>query len=249
MPIRAVLFDVGDTLWHSAAAPPADVFRAKAAERAATFLAERGIACDDPGALARRCWTALEDAMRAARSGDRVEPDYGEVARRAVAEMGLAFSISDGAEFMEAIYVSGAEGGKTAYHDARPTLDALRERGLKLGIVTNRAFGGERFRSDLAEAGLDIGWDTVSISVEVGYLKPHAAPFRFALEELKLQPADAVMVGNSLLEDVGGAQALGIRAAWKRSRPDADGVEPDFAFDELGELLAWPLLRPGCSHG
>lgn len=246
MPIRAVLFDVGDTLWHSAAAPPADVFRTKAAERAAAFLAGRGIAFDDPGALARKCWTALEDAMRSARAGNRVEPDYGEVAQRAAMEMNVAFTPRDGTAFMEAIYVSGAEGGKVAYDDALLTLETLRERGMKLGIVTNRAFGGERFRSDLAEAGLDIGWDAVAVSVEVGFLKPHAAPFLFALEELAMEPAEAVMVGNSLLEDVGGAQALGIRAAWKRSRPDAEGIEPDWTFDELTGLLAWPLLRPGC---
>ena len=51
------------------------------------------------------------------------------------------------------------------------------------------------------------------------------------------------MVGNSLAEDVAGAQALGIAAAWKRSAPDAEGVIPDFTFDELSELLAWDALR------
>jgi FMN phosphatase YigB (HAD superfamily) len=51
------------------------------------------------------------------------------------------------------------------------------------------------------------------------------------------------MVGNSLLEDVAGAQALGMRAAWKRSTPDAEGVEPDFVFDEVPELLDWHALE------
>lgn len=245
MPTRAVLFDVGDTLWHSAAAPPPDVFRTLAAERARAFLDARGMTVDEAGALARECWTALEDAMRSARSGDRVEPDYGDVARQAAARLGVAFSPNEAARFMEAIYVSGAEGGKVAYDDARSTLEALRGRGLKLGIVTNRAFGGERFRRDLVEAGLDVGWDVVSVSVEVGYLKPHAAPFEHALTALEVRPAEAVMVGNSLLEDVGGAQSLGMRAAWKRSRPDAPDVTPDFAFDDLRELLAWPVLA-GC---
>jgi FMN phosphatase YigB (HAD superfamily) len=51
------------------------------------------------------------------------------------------------------------------------------------------------------------------------------------------------MVGNSLLEDVAGAQALGIRAAWKRSAPDDEGVEPDFVFDDVPELLDWDVLK------
>jgi HAD superfamily hydrolase (TIGR01662 family) len=249
MPIRAVLFDVGDTLWHGAAAPAAEFFRNTAAERAAEFLGVNELIHSDPAALARACWEALEDAMRTARDTDRVEPDYGVVGQRAALASGLEMTVEQAAGFMDAIYVSGAEGGKEAYPDARRTLDTLRERGFKLGIVTNRAFGGERFRNDLAEAGLAIGWDAMSVSVEVGYLKPHPALFRHALEELCIRPEDAVMVGNSLLEDVGGAQALGMRAAWKRSRPDAEGIDPDFAFDELTELLGWSLLAKECANG
>jgi FMN phosphatase YigB (HAD superfamily) len=51
------------------------------------------------------------------------------------------------------------------------------------------------------------------------------------------------MVGNSLAEDVAGAQAIGIAAAWRRSAPDAEGVVPDFVFDEVGELLDIPELQ------
>jgi len=54
---------------------------------------------------------------------------------------------------------------------------------------------------------------------------------------------EALMVGNSLAEDVAGAQAVGIRAAWRRSAPDAEGVTADVTFDELSELLALPELQ------
>jgi putative hydrolase of the HAD superfamily len=109
--------------------------------------------------------------------------------------------------------------------------------------VTNRAFGGERFRADLAATGLDIGWDAESVSVEVGYLKPHRALFEHALRALCVRADEALMVGNSLLEDIAGAQALGIRAAWKRSAPDAENVDPEYTFDDVGELLDVPILR------
>jgi FMN phosphatase YigB (HAD superfamily) len=51
------------------------------------------------------------------------------------------------------------------------------------------------------------------------------------------------MVGNSLAEDVAGAQRMGIAAAWRKSPPDADGVRPDYTFTELCELLAEPDLQ------
>jgi len=242
MQLRAVLFDVGDTLWHAPAPPEPPVFRRMAAERAASFLAGCGIACPDPAALARAVWDAMEDAMRIARASDRREPDYRALARDTAAAAGVAMNVEQAGELLDAIYVSGPEGGKLAYPDARSTLLELRSRGFRLGIVTNRAFGGERFRQDLRELGLDIGWDSVSVSVEVGFLKPHAALFEHALAALGIAPSDALMVGNSLLEDVAGAHALGVAAAWKRSRPDAEGVTPDFSFDEVSELLRWPPL-------
>src|SRR5690606_3106128 len=115
--------------------------------------------------------------------------------------------------------------------------------GFLLAVVTNRAFGGERFRADLRDCGLDIGWDAESVSVEVGYLKPHPNIFQHCLDELGLAPANVLMVGNSLAEDVAGAQRAGIAAAWRRSTPDAEGVVPDYSFTELEELLAIPDLK------
>jgi len=180
--------------------------------------------------------------MRAARTTDRVEPDYGEVSRLAVSRVGLDISREQARGLLEAIYVSGIEGGKAAFDDAAPVLSTLRDRGFRLAVVTNRAIGGERFRADLRDAGLDIGWDAEAVSVEVGYLKPHPALFEFALNALQLKASQALMVGNSLVEDIAGAQALGIAAAWRRSAPDAEGVIPDYTFSELTELLAIPEL-------
>jgi len=237
MPFRAVLFDIGDTLWHSRAAPPAEAFRRMAAERAALELRSLGLSHPDPALVSRSVWLAMEEAMRRARRTDLVEPDYGTVAQAALSELGLEVAVTDAGKLLEATYISGIEGGKAPYPDARSTLLTLRGRGFLLGAVTNRAFGGERFRSDLRDAGLDIGWDVDAVSVEVGFLKPHPALFEYALAQLKIEPAEALMVGNSLAEDVLGAQQVGIRAAWRRSAPDAEGVRPDFEFDELSELL------------
>ncbi|MFN8618833.1 MAG: HAD family hydrolase [Dehalococcoidia bacterium] len=243
MAFRAVLFDIGDTLWHAADAPPAAEFRRLAAERAGSYLESSGRRWDDPALAARVAWDALEDAMRRARLTDRREPDYAVVARSALAAIGLELSPREAAGLMEAIYVSGVEGGKAAYPGARELLDTLRGRGFKLGIITNRAFGGERFREDLRAAGLDIGWDANVISVEVGFLKPHPAIFERALHDLGEPGPQTVMVGNSLAEDIAGAQAFGMATAWKRSEPDAEGVNPDFVFDDVTELLDWEPLE------
>jgi len=243
MLIKAVLFDIGETLWHSLAAPSPEEFRRRSADRVASVLQSLGIQRDDPGAVARCAWLAVEGAIREARAGDLREPDYVAIARDALAADGLRLSADQVAVVLDAAYVSGVEGGKEAFADARPTLDELRRRGFLLATVTNRAFGGPRFRDDLRAAGLEIGWDAESVSVEVGYLKPHPAVFRHALEMLRVEAGEALMVGNSLREDVAGAQALGIMAAWVRSKPDAEGVTPDFVIESVSGLLDLPPLR------
>lgn len=243
MSLTTVLFDIGDTLWHSGGAPAPAEFRRIAAERADDFLSRYGTPVADPSLIARTAWDAMESAAARSRATTLEEPDYAEVARAALAGVGLHLDADVALGLLEHIYVSGPEGGKIAYPDARATLEALRARGFKLGIVTNRSFGGTRFRDDLAAAGLDIDWDTISVSVEVGYLKPHPRLFESALEALGVTPAKAMVVGNSLREDVAGAQALGMLAAWKISRADAEGVTPDFSFDQVSELLALPVLQ------
>lgn len=243
MRIKAVLFDIGETLWHSLAAPTPSEFRRRSTERVAAAMGRLGIDDADPALVSRGTWVAIEEAIRGARASNLEEPDYMAVAHRAMASLGLAVDEGQAAELLDAVYVSGEDGGKTAFPDARPTLEELRRRGFLLATVTNRAFGGRRFREDLRAAGLDIGWDAEAVSVEVGFLKPHPTVFRHVLEALRTAPEEALMVGNSLREDVAGAQALGIATAWKRCPPDAEGVTPDFVIDEVSELLGLPPLR------
>jgi FMN phosphatase YigB (HAD superfamily) len=88
----------------------------------------------------------------------------------------------------------------------------------------------------------------MSVSCEVGYMKPHPRLFEHALEIIDVPAKHAVMVGDSLKADVAGAQALGMMAIWRRPRKlreEAAGIEPDFVVDELGEILGLPIFQPG----
>jgi FMN phosphatase YigB (HAD superfamily) len=71
-------------------------------------------------------------------------------------------------------------------------------------------------------------------------IKPHPAIFERALAELSVAAAQAVMVGDMLEMDVGGAQAAGIRGVWldarRRGLPDGTLVRPEACIGRLGEL-------------
>ena len=92
------------------------------------------------------------------------------------------------------------------YEDAPPVLRELRRRELKIGLVSNTS--------------RDLGWfiDTFSLDVDAwvasgahGKVKPSPSIF-LAVDSLEVTPADAVMVGDSLEDDVEGARSLGMRA-------------------------------------
>jgi 2-haloalkanoic acid dehalogenase type II len=74
--------------------------------------------------------------------------------------------------------------------------------------------------------------------------KPHPLIFRQAMRRLDLQPHEVLHVGDSEVDDIRGAQAAGLAAAWVnrdgRSR-SPDVPKPDFEIADLTELLT---LRP-----
>jgi putative hydrolase of the HAD superfamily len=116
------------------------------------------------------------------------------------------------------------------YEDALPTLDALRARGLKLGLLSNTSRDLDRF---VAHHGLDV--DAVLTSRAHGKTKPHETIFRALLAKLDVRPSEAAMVGDQPEDDVAGARAVGMRALLV----DRDGLYPD-AKDRLDDLRALP---------
>jgi HAD superfamily hydrolase (TIGR01549 family) len=93
------------------------------------------------------------------------------------------------------------------YEDAIPTLGALRRRGLKLGLLSNSARDLHEF---VGHHGLTV--DAVLTSRAHGKTKPHETIFRRMLELLEVVPSEALMVGDTVEDDVEGAIAVGMRA-------------------------------------
>ena len=120
-------------------------------------------------------------------------------------------------------------------------IDALRERGLKVGLVSNAFDPPELMLELFAEIGLLERLDAIALSAEVGKRKPHPLMFESALKQAGVGPAEAVMVGDRLREDVAGAQALGIATLQARWFADDDSgiAVPDAIADAPGDVLRW----------
>jgi len=125
------------------------------------------------------------------------------------------------------------------FEDVLPVLEELRRAELRLGLVSN---GIRDLREFVVHHKLDV--DAVVGSRAHGYVKPHPTIFQAALQQLGVDPADAVMVGDSLEEDVEGARALGMRAILM-DRDDRHQDVEERLTDLYGLPAALGLSRPG----
>ncbi|MEU7060859.1 HAD-IA family hydrolase [Streptomyces sp. NPDC046197] len=93
------------------------------------------------------------------------------------------------------------------FPDTEPVLRALRDRGLRIGIVSDFAWD---LRTHLAHHGLDALVDSCVISCEQGREKPDPELFLKACADLGAEPRATLMVGDNPVRD-GGATACGLR--------------------------------------
>ena len=118
------------------------------------------------------------------------------------------------------------------YDDAVPAIDTLRGRGLRVGLLSNTARDLDEF---VAHHGLEV--DAVLTSLVHGKTKPHDSIFMRMLELLDVAPGEAVMVGDTLVDDVEGARAVGMRAVLVDREDRYPAEERVRGLDELLRLI------------
>jgi putative hydrolase of the HAD superfamily len=126
-----------------------------------------------------------------------------------------------------------------------PTLSALRERGLKVGILSNTIWPQVEHDRIFRRDKVDHLIDGAVYSSEIEWTKPHPEAFAAAMAAVGVDdPARAVFVGDRLFDDIFGAKRAGMRAvhiphsdipAWQQTGVEG---EPDATIHDLTELVA-----------
>ena len=232
VPLRAVTFD----FWNTIARVPSGTMT-EARRRAVLAACAEGEAGVDPKLVA----AALEEvAMRWERSwgeGVHLHPRQGgEILVRA-----LGVEDALGEIVIEAFLEAGRSVEMEFAPDIRPALEALRNRGMRIGIVCDVGFsGGALLRDLLGREGLIEHFDGWAFSDETGHYKPAPQAFEAALASLRARPQEAIHVGDLRRTDIAGAAALGMRTARYRGMHDdaGPGPEAEFVVDSHLELVA-----------
>jgi len=178
--------------------------------------------------------------------GTLEEVEYPALVRRLLAEEGIAVTDEELDSFLEAEHAAWQPARMLAT-TTHALLEALRDRGLRVGLVSNAFDPPHLLHRDLEQMGVAQRLDVAVFSSEVGWRKPHPAIFERALEAIGTDPAATLFVGDTLATDIAGAKALGMhtcQALWFRADDDADAPEPEYrAFTQMDVLTA--VLRLG----
>ncbi|MFN0094314.1 MAG: HAD family hydrolase [Dehalococcoidia bacterium] len=217
MPVRAILFDLGDTLFQLGPMPDdlaARVRRAlpapfdSLAKEIVDEVVARNAAAHRDGAHWEVPVAAIASARFAAQ-GRGHEP----AAAMAVAALGFADT-----------------GRWRGAQDTAARVAAFRARGLAIAYVSNTTTPARLMRQRLHELGLVGLADAAVFSSEYGERKPSPAIYGEALDRLGVPAHEAVFVGDRVREDVLAPQALGMRGVlthefrqepFEPARPDA----------------------------
>lgn len=230
-PIKAVLFDLDDTLWSIVPV----IRRAEA-------LLQQWLAAHAPGVAGRfdaQQMRALRDEVLAS------DPAYQiDMWRLRHATLTRAFHAAneDTALVQSAMTVfSRARNQVTPFSDVLPTLTSLAAR-VKVGSISNGA-------ADLEEIGMAHHFHYSIAAHQSGCAKPDPGIFRRACDALQVLPAEAVYVGDDPLLDVEGAQKAGLLGVWMNhaelgsERQMPAHIRPDAMCRSLIELDVWLQSR------
>ena len=118
------------------------------------------------------------------------------------------------------------------------TLVELRARGLHVGLVSN--IDDDQLTHLMALAGLEPYFDSMLSSQQAGSCKPDPAIYAEAVRRAGCKPEEALFVGDTLAQDIAGANNAGLRSAllWHRAdrEPPSDPL-PHHVIRRIPEVL------------
>jgi len=236
--IRAILFDFGGTLMYGRRNWVPIV--AKADDALTSYIRAQGMEVSLT-TFSTEFRKRLDEYFKQ-REEDLLETTYTFVLRELLKDKGYNDVESDvlrGA--LDALF-SVTQENWVLEEDAIPTIEILRERGYKLGIVSNA--GDDKDVQQLAKGfGISKYFDFILTSAACSYRKPHPRIFELALSNWYYPPSEAVMIGDNLDADIRGAQKAGLFGVWISHHSDSqkemlEQVQPDASLSKLSEFPA-----------
>lgn len=226
--IKAVGFDLGDTLIEYKDVP----------------LSWQDLYLDALRKVAEACEVELDDELLEegrlilGKYNTRMNPREVEVkAEQILREILVMWNVDCGLYLELAInmFFDFFQRKSITFKDTIDTLDYLKRKGLKIGILTDVPYGmGKPFvKKDISLFSNLI--DYLLTSVEVGYRKPNAKGYEILAKELGVSSYEMIYVGNEEKDIVGG-KAIGMVTVLVDRNKKGNFCDADYIINNLSEL-------------
>jgi putative hydrolase of the HAD superfamily len=229
--LRAVFVDVGDTLVHLDR-PWEEVFQTNL-QALYNHLSKRGLSADSEK-FAERFVRVFNDASSRA-DLFKIEIPMEEIISKAVKKFGLRLEGDMATRAMIDFFGPEIESWQT-YPDTLQTLTELERSGYMMGVISN-AKSDWAVNAILRRRELGRFFRTVVTSAALKIRKPRVEIFKRALDDLDVEPSDAVFIGDSVQADVSGAKNMGMYSIHVLRRPVEGSplTRPDATVTSLAE--------------
>ena len=232
--LRAILFDLGDTLIDFGTIDNNAMFRLGAKE-AYTYLQELGHRLPSWRRYHLRHWLAIRwHAILAVVRGREFHSM--PVLVHCCETLGIQLSPEEQLELCWRFYQPLRE-SSTVEPGLADMLASFHEAGLVLAVVSNTFVPGEVLDRHLREEGLIDQLPLRVYSCDVGYRKPHAEMFREALAAVGAQPEQTLFIGDTPKADIVGANRQGMITVLKDPSGQRKGAEKaDYRIKRIMDL-------------
>jgi putative hydrolase of the HAD superfamily len=202
-------------------------------------LVDAGFACSREAFLA--AYGKAHEKYRLIRYGELREVTNAVWVSETLASLGYPVALND-ADMKAALdvffqdYINSLE--------LRPCAEILLQKILqthKLGLISNFTYGPV-VHTSLKQLGISHYFESVVVSGDMGWRKPHSKIFQQALDQLGVKAGEAVFIGDCPLEDIKGALDAGLKAVFVHSQfygasdLASSGQKPDCAVQDLAQL-------------
>jgi putative hydrolase of the HAD superfamily len=240
--IRGVIFDLGMTLiqfigdWNAVLE--------ESWRSLAEFLIDEGYGLDKAKFV--RSFRELSESRFYERTVEYIEQPTTDLFHQAMNRLGYsALSVEIIRQAMERFY-SVSETHWYPKDGVNSVLDGLKKDGFRLALISNAGDVPNVYRL-LDKGELRHYFDPILVSAAEGIRKPHVEIFERVYSDWKIQPKQIVMVGDSLMEDILGAQRAGMHQIWLKEHVDtqenrtiADDIQPEAiaaTFHEIPDII------------
>jgi pyrophosphatase PpaX len=124
------------------------------------------------------------------------------------------------------------------FANTQETLRRLKDAGIKIAAVTTRS--RRTSIRTLEIGGILEYFDAVLSGEDVGNPKPHPEPLMKALQQLRVQPEKAAMIGDTEADILAGRKAtvMTIGVSYGFQGPRIAGSKPDFIVEDIADVIS-----------